>query len=117
MALYQARRFDMPSRAPTPPVIATSLDVFIYSGDVYSIDLTQSPPIVSTIATGTTFFYITAPVPTAAPMDRFQVRSLGSAAPCASSPSTTTGPELSLSGPGVTGPDLLFVSHLHGTAR
>ncbi len=85
--------------------VATSLDVFTYSGDVYSIDLTQSPPVVSTIATGTTFFYITASSANGCAYGSIpgSIVRIGPSS-CASSPSTTTGPELSLSGPGVTGP-------------
>ena len=84
---------------------ATLLDVFTYSGDVYSIDLTQSPPAVSTIATGTSFFYITASSSNGCAYGSIPgtIVRIGPTS-CASSPPTTSGPELSLSGPGVTNP-------------
>ena len=84
---------------------ATSLDVFTYGGDVYSVDLTQSPPVVSTIATGTTFFYITATSANGCAYGSIPGSIVEVGPPsCASSHSPTTGPELSLSGPGVTSP-------------
>ncbi len=96
---------------------ATSLDVFTYSGDVYSIDLTQSPPAVSTIATGTSFFYITASSANGCAYGAIPGTIVRIGPPsCASSPSTTTGPELSLSGPGLTSPpagsSVTFTAHL-----
>ena len=70
---------------------ATSLDVFTYSGDVYSVDLTQSPPVVTTIATGTTFFYITASSANGCAYGSIPGSIVEIGPPtCASSPSTTT---------------------------
>ena len=84
---------------------ATSIDVFTYSGDVYSVDLTQSPPVVSTIATGTSFFYITATSANGCAYGSIPGSIVEVGPPsCASSPSTTRNPELSLTGPGVTNP-------------
>ena len=84
---------------------ATSLDVFTLGGDVDSIDLTQSPPAVSTIATGTTFFYITATSASGCAYGSIPGSIVEVGPPtCASSPSTTSNPELSLAGPGVMNP-------------
>ena len=100
---------------------ATSVDVFTYSGDVYSVDLTQSPPVVTTIATGTTFFYITASSANGCAYGSIPGSIVEIGPPtCASSPSTTSNPELSLTGPGVTNPatgsSVTFNAQLHNVA-
>ncbi len=84
---------------------ATSLDVFTFGGNVTSVDLSQTPAVTSTIATGTTLFYITASSANGCAYASIPGTIVRIGPPsCASSPSTTTGPELSLSGPGVTSP-------------
>ncbi len=81
------------------------MDVFGFNGDVTSVDLTQTPAATSTIATGTTFFYITATSADGCAYGSVPGTIVKIGPPsCASSPITSSGPQLSLSGPGVTNP-------------
>ena len=84
---------------------ATTLDVFGNNGDVTSVDLTQSPAVTSTIATGTSFFYITASSANGCAYGTIPGSVVRIGPPsCASSPTTSQGPELELSGPSNSNP-------------
>ena len=84
---------------------ATSLDVFTTSGNVVAVDLTLTPAVTSTAATGTSPFYITASSANGCAYGTIPGTIVRIGPPsCASSPSTSSGPQIALSGPGATSP-------------
>ena len=84
---------------------ASSLDVFTNSGDVVAVDLTHTPAVTSTIATGSSFFYITASSANGCAYGSIPGSIVRIGPPsCASSPATSSGPQLELTGPSSSNP-------------
>lgn len=95
---------------------ATTLDVFSFGGDVSRVDLTQHPAVVSTVGSGSSFFYIAATsaggcdfAPLPGTIERFGSGSCGTAGT-----SPTQHVELSSSGPtpAPTGSSVTFTAQL-----
>ncbi|MGO9753308.1 MAG: protease pro-enzyme activation domain-containing protein [Solirubrobacteraceae bacterium] len=100
---------------------ATALDVFSYGGDVSRIDLTQTPAVVSTVGSGSSYFYVGAttangcdfaPLPGA-------IEEFGLGSGCGS-PAAPTGPAIGLSSsgpsPAPTGSAVTFTAKLSNFA-
>jgi Pro-kumamolisin, activation domain len=108
--------FGLTVAATDPAGHATALDVFSYGGTISRIDLTQTPATVTTVGSGTSFFYVGAttangcdyaPLPGA--IERFGSGSCGTGG---SSP----GPQIELSSsgpsPSPTGSPVTFTAQL-----